>query len=504
MESQFISGANVYTPNKLFDGHYRLIRRLNDNRAAVAIWLARDLNTIDKNASANAESSGLLVSIMIFHPSTSLDIEEEQRWQDEFDAAHDCPHPNLLPPEEYTIFDDTYYLVFPYAETDSLSQSIGKNMSDKTTWKLISDIASGLNALHTHEPQVIHSDIKPSNIFVFDNETFVLTNFGIHFETDSQQIDSHNDSLAYMAPERFQDASAPQPESDIWAFGATLYEVLTGSKPFGECGGKNQRHDTPMPPLPDQPAEIRDLVYACLQANPQMRPTAQQIKKAAHSKKFLAKQNKKKQPKRASNPSANENRKKRSVAIVAAALLLLGILFFVLMPHHHEEVPQKEVVKQVNYYEKATNLLLDKNTATAGLELLDSLVAKKDWQATFLMSRLYFDTRERDTAFYDKQWKIMRENCGIIPDNKMAHKYLLDASELNENDFMIFYQLGCDYKAGHIRKSCERNLNNSLWCFNAAQEILNSTDSNNEQYRKALELMFEGIPDSISPIKPSR
>ena len=505
MESQFVSDANIYTPNQLFDGHYRLIRRINDNKAAVAIWLARDLNTIDRNVSANVESSGVLVSIMIFHPNTVLDIEEEQRWQDEFDAAHDCPHPNLLPPKEYTIFNDTYYLVFPYAETASLNQSIGKDMSDKATWKLISDIASGLNELHTHQPQVIHNNITPSNILVFDNEDFVLTNYGIHFETNIQQIDSHNDSLAYMAPERFRNGSAPSPESDIWAFGATLYEVLTGSKPFGERGGENQCDDTAIPPLPDQPAAIKDLVYACLKANPKDRPTARQIKDIARSKKFLVKRNKKKPSARTQNTSFNDKRK-RSVAIVGAILLLLGLLVYALIPHNHEEtqVKRKDIVA-VNYYEKAVNLLLNQNTATEGRELLDSLVAAKDWQATFLLSRLYFDTRGYDTMFYDKQWEIMRENCGIIPDNKMAHKYLFDASKLNENDFMILYQLGCDFKAGDVRGGCGRNLNNSLWYFDAAQELLNKANSDNEPYRKALELGFDGISRSkYSPLKPSR
>ena len=118
MEGQFVSDGKSFAPGKLFDGHYRLIRLLSDKRATIAVWLARDVNTIDKNASANDESSGKLVSLMLCRPNIALDIENEQRWQDEFDAAHDCRHPNLLPPEEYTVLNDTYYLVFPYTEAD--------------------------------------------------------------------------------------------------------------------------------------------------------------------------------------------------------------------------------------------------------------------------------------------------------------------------------------------------------------------------------------------------
>lgn len=491
------------SPNKLFDGHYKLIRQLGNKSATVSIWLARDVNTIDNNASANDESSGKLVSIMICHPTTALDFEDEQRWQDEFDAVYDCRHPNLLPPEEYAIVNDTYYLVFPYTETDSLRQCVGKNMSDRAVCKLVSDIASGLHELHAHQPQITHGDIRPSNILVFDNERFALTNYGIHFETDAQRIDNHVASMAYMAPERFQGASSPNPESDIWAFGATLYEVLSGDRPFGREGGKNQRHDTPMPPLADYSDEIRDLVYACLQCDPQKRPTAQQIRDAARSKKSIFKLKKKKEPERTKKSLNNDNRKKVVIPIAATVFLLLGILVFVLIPHqHNEDIIQKDVVVEVDNFEKAINMLQEKSTAENGLHLLESLASeKKEWKAAFLLSRLYFDTRITDTVFYEKQWEKMRDNCEIVPDNEKAHKYLFDAFEFNNNDFMILYQLGCDFLAGE-KRGCKRKTDYALWCFNAADSLLNSSGSNNVRYREELNDKRNRLKDQ-SPLKPS-
>lgn len=498
----------------LFDGHYKMIRQLNDKKAAVAIWQARDMNTIDINAAANDVSSGKLVSLMICHPNAALNIEEEQRWQDEFDAAQDCLHPNLIPPETYAVLSETYYLVFPYTETESLRQFIGKSMSDTLTWKLISDIASGLNELHTHQPPIIHNDIKPSNILVFDNQDFALTNYGIRFETDLQRIENQSDSLSYMAPERFQAASTPRPESDIWALGATLYEILSRKKPFGEEGGKNQQPDTPMPPLSDQPDRIRELVYACLQADPEKRPTAKQIKDAARSKKLSIKSNKPKSKSQSHQAKAASGKdkphKKWPIAVAAAALLLIGMLVYLLIPHHNDnpstEIEKKETEKTVvvNYYEKAVSLLSDKSTATAGRALLDSLASANDWQATFLLSRLYFDTRGKDTVFYDKHWAIMRDNCGITPDNARAHNYLFNAYELNENDFMILYQLGCDFKAGAIR-GCERNLDYALWCFDHAENILKSTGVDPARYQQELNHGRDRISTSDhTPLKPSR
>ena len=149
------------------------------------------------------------------------------------------------------------------------------------------------------------------------------------------------------------------------------------------------------------------------------------------------------------------------------------------------------------------NLLLDKVTAEKGRKLLDSLVKENNWQATFLKSRLYFDTRGEDTMFYEEQWRKMRDNCGIIPDNKMAHKYLYDAFVLKEDDFMILYQLGRDFKTG-TERGCDRNPNFALWCFDSADTLNNST-LNNAYYREELDLRRKSISRSSNPpIKPSR
>ena len=499
---------DVLSSNKLLDGRYRLLRKLNTDRDAVELWMARDITTIDRDAAANDESSGKIVSIMICHPADALDIEDEQRWQDQFDAAHDCRHPNLIPPEEYAVVNDTYYLVFPYSEVETLSKFVGKNQSDRVTMKLISDLASGLNELHTHQPIVIHNGIQPSNIIVYNDDDFLLTNYGIHFESDSQRIKNQDRSLAYMAPERFQGDDEAGPEGDVWAFGATLYEVLTGKKPFGKEGGKNQRLETPMPPLSDQSAVIVDLVYACLQADPKKRPTAQQILDLTSTKKRSAKQKKKKNNKQAKEQGDTTIQfNNRTAAIVGAAILLIGVLVAILRPRHHEDNPYMSVDKdvvEINYYEKAVEMLSDKTSAQEGLNLLDSLVSAKDWQATFLLSRLYFDTKGRDTLLYDKQWGIMRENCDITFDNERAHNYLFDAFELYENDFMILYQLGCDYLAGNMR-GCKRNLNYALWCFDNAERTIKNSNSNNARYLDALEEVRERISRSnYSPVKPIR
>ncbi len=96
-----------------------------------------------------------------------------------------------------------------------------------------------------------------------------------------------------MAPERFLDETEPMPQSDMWGFGATLCEVLTGNVPFGEEGGKAQsRGDVPMPAIPGVSADVQRLIHACLAKEPGDRPTARQISEAARARQYPVKSRK--------------------------------------------------------------------------------------------------------------------------------------------------------------------------------------------------------------------
>lgn len=282
---------------ELFDGHYKLIRPLSTDGATADVWLALDINTIDTEIDEDedpdqgkSEESGMLVAIKIYRPKNALDIEGEQRFRDEFKIVYECRHENLLQPTAFSIYKDIPYLVLPYCQRGSSEQLIGKKQTPEEIWKFIDDVSSGLAKLHSNHPQIIHQDIKPANILIDNSSTFTITDFGISAKTNGLHGHYYNDdnsgTMAYMAPERFNHDPTPLPESDIWAFGATLYEILTRKVPFGEEGGNNQNSDTPMPPLTNVPHSVRNLVYACLQHDPKKRPTAKQIQQAAQTRQY--------------------------------------------------------------------------------------------------------------------------------------------------------------------------------------------------------------------------
>ena len=497
--------------DKLFDGHYRLLRPLSTDGGTADVWLALDMNTIDKNADETDESSGMLVAIKIYRPKNALDIEGERRFREEFKMAFNCHHANLLQPTSFNIYDEVPYLVLPYCEAGSSEQFIGKKLSNDKIWKFILDVASGLDRLHSNKPQIIHQDIKPANILIDDSGNFTITDFGISSKkTNAQENDyyeENNGTLAYMAPERFEENAESIPQSDIWAFGATLCEILTGQVPFGENGGSAQLDgNAPTSALSDLPSDIKKLILSCLQKDPQKRPTARQIIEMAQAN--------------------NKHKKPFVIVLVALSLLFVALAAYLFIPEESEREFGKESgtesemkseieieteikngkgaeIEEVLSYEKAEQLLSDSCTAIEGLHMLQALADQKDYKAIFLMSRLYFDNSDsRDTMFYDMQWASIRDFCGIQPDNEKAHALLMQAFELNENDYALLYQLGYDFFSGQ-RRGCNRNPSYARWCFNEVESILENTSGTvADRYKEAVTERNQRLED-IMPQKPN-
>ena len=304
---------NFADTEQLFDNHYKLIRPLNTEGGSADVWLALDASTVkDKEALDKAafldDSSlgrlGLLVAIKVYRPKNALDIEGERRFRDEFMIVFNCNHTNLIHPVHFSIFEETPYLVVPYCKQGSSELMIGNFVNDDDIWKYIRDVAAGLDYLHKCSPPIIHQDIKPANILISDNGSYAITDFGISAKrmrrttkrnngliddlNDEDEYEEYSGTFAYMAPERFIEGNRPSAESDIWAFGATLYELITGQVPFGEEGGSVQEEGAVKLSFNGLKIsdDIKRLIRDCLSKNPFGRPTSEQLLNAAMAKKY--------------------------------------------------------------------------------------------------------------------------------------------------------------------------------------------------------------------------
>jgi serine/threonine protein kinase len=142
-------------------------------------------------------------------------------------------HPNIVPVRRFFELNGTAYLVMDYCDGISLDELIKRDglIPKEKLGLLIDPILNALELIH--KSNFLHRDIKPANIFIKDNGTPVLLDFG----AARQDLVSHSKSVTslatpgYGAIEQYSTHGNQGPWTDIYGFGSTLYRVITGNKP---------------------------------------------------------------------------------------------------------------------------------------------------------------------------------------------------------------------------------------------------------------------------------
>lgn len=420
--------------NNLFHNRYFLERLLGRGNFS-EVWLAKD----DKTESE--------VALKIYAPATGLDEHGVNVLAREFSIVLNANHRNLLKPLYYDTFERKPYLVLPYCRNGSIQRNVGK-FSEEEAWHLLHDVASGLAFLHAMKPTVIHQDIKPDNIMVDNNGTYMITDFGVSAHAKSTLRKSMSlkfasaGTTAYMAPERFSKDNTPIMANDIWSLGAMTYEMITGEVPFtaGELeGGILQKNGAEIPDLSEAySSQLNRLIGMCLSQNPWDRPTAEQVESYAQ----IAIEGGNPFPK----PKSQFDKYKIPVIIGGCVLILTLTVCILLNMFKKQEFSDNEQT----VFAKAVELMKNASTGHEGLQLLDELVEQDDADAVYLLSRLYFKSKSPSDICPDSI-RLMQNAIGITPDNVKAHKLLIKASELNPNNYFALYELGCDYLGGEAR-----------------------------------------------------
>ena len=249
--------------------HYELKRQLGQGSFG-DVWLAHNL------------LADIDVAIKFYGTLDSKGLEE---FRNEFKVAYKLRHPNLLNINHFDVYDNCPYLVMPYCANGSVTNQIGK-MPESEIWKFILDVSGGLAFLHSQQPPIVHQDIKPDNILITSDGRYVISDFGISrsFRTKMSRTNNSSSSgtIAYMGPERFSEKPMIVLASDIWAFGMTLYEVMTGDVLWEGMGGCVQLNGARIPAISRRfSPELANLVTSCLAAETWNRPTATQINEYA-------------------------------------------------------------------------------------------------------------------------------------------------------------------------------------------------------------------------------
>ena len=259
---------------KIIQNRYRLVRKLGRGSFG-EVWAAHD------------EVADVDVAVKIY---VALDDKGIVEFRDEFRNVSTLIHTNILRPEHYDVYESRPFLVMPLCRGSVEGQACG--MSEPELWHFIRDVSSGLAYLHGHE--ILHRDIKPDNILINSDGDYVISDFGISTRMRStmrrssmrQNKDADTSgTIAYMAPEMFTRNPSAVKATDIWALGATLYELMTGELLFFGQGGVVQLKGAELPELPDgYSQDLRDTVASCLSIDTWVRPTASELSEYAVSR----------------------------------------------------------------------------------------------------------------------------------------------------------------------------------------------------------------------------
>jgi serine/threonine-protein kinase len=185
---------------------------------------------------ARRESDGATVALKVMKPELIGDDVYAKRFVHEARSASEVRHANLVPIFDAGEIDGRYYLAVGYVNGRTVEERIKTEgpypVADVI--RLANDVASGLDALHA--AGVIHRDIKASNLLIDDTGRTMLADFGLakgRAYTVLTRPGQVVGTLDYLAPELIRGEPAT-PASDVYAFGCTVYECVTGKTPFGD------------------------------------------------------------------------------------------------------------------------------------------------------------------------------------------------------------------------------------------------------------------------------
>ncbi len=277
----FPRGDELWLRNGQRVEHFK-IKRLLGRGGMSQVYLARDLRL------------GRNVALKIIHPDLLGSWETVKAFLQEARATAKFNHPNIVHIYAVGEYEGCPYVALEFLEGQSLRQRLLESeIPQNEVVRLGVSIAEALE--EAHRSHVLHCDLKPENILLPHDGRLRVVDFGLArvlsgqgrvptSEPELEEATEEQASLvtqirgtpAYMAPEQWVRGARLSSATDVWALGVTLFEMLSGVRPFRAEVLQELREEicrlSPLPAMPGRvPQELRQLVEACLHRIPEKR-----------------------------------------------------------------------------------------------------------------------------------------------------------------------------------------------------------------------------------------
>jgi serine/threonine-protein kinase len=220
------------------------------------------------------------VALKIIHPHLATDKSFVEKFRREAKMAASLSHPNLVNVFDQGTDNQNIFLVMEFVPGINLRDALNDFgvLTPDRALEILEPLTSGLAAAHS--AGILHRDLKPENVFLSDNGTVKLGDFGLAREISSHtQTGSVVGTAAYLSPELVLRGQADA-RSDIYSLGVMAFEMLTGKQPYGgdqavQIAYQHANSNIPAPSSlnPEVPELLDEIVLWATARNPSDRPT---------------------------------------------------------------------------------------------------------------------------------------------------------------------------------------------------------------------------------------
>jgi len=265
-------------------GQFVLERKIGEGGMA-EVWLGRNVHL------------GSLAAVKFLNDQFAARKDIEERFLNEGRRHGALDHPNIVKVYGFDYAEGRSFLIMQYVDGEALDTLLLRTgpLAINQAWPLAHGI---LNALEfAHSRQIVHRDVKPSNVLIDRQGTPYLGDFGIVLAVKEKRLTQTGTVMGtphYMSPEQIARPMEVDHRSDIYSFGCLLYEMLTGATPFDHVSGAGGDTDfavktahlqtPPPPPRQRNPAispAVEQVVMRCLAKDPNHRfATCGQVREA--------------------------------------------------------------------------------------------------------------------------------------------------------------------------------------------------------------------------------